>query len=268
MRKLFLVLLLGLSVSACQKSSNIVIDSSAPINAQLTYFDRDSMNISQYLKNSSLKVTLSDSFQVLLSSTNGFSYLDVQLQNDSGVVLNEATFTDHSGNVVSGTISTTLSSIYVGSLNYVFTAYDLQGAPGNYATRQLKLFNAADLGPVIDSVSMPDSLILPQANSIVFDIYAYVTDVSGLSDVAKVYFDVVKPDGNPSTGNPFMMYDDGGAAGIQVGDDDKVAHDGTYTLSVQLPSGTALGTYVFTFHAVDRSGVASAPVSHTIKVYQ
>lgn len=245
-----------------------MIDSSAPINAQLTYFDKDSLNVAQYLSNSSLKPTISDSFQILLSSTRDFSHLDVQVQNDSGTVLNQASFTDLNGHVITGAISTTLSSVYVGDLTYVFTAYNAQGASGNYATKVVRLYNAKDLGPVIDSLSMPDSLVLPQSNSLVFDIYAYVTDAAGLSDVSKVYFDVVKPDGNPSTGNPFTMYDDGGAAGLQVGDDDRVAHDGTYTLSVQLPAGTAVGTYVFTFHAVDRSGVASAPISHKIRIYQ
>jgi hypothetical protein len=255
-------------VGACQKANDVVVDSSAPINAQLTYFDKDSLDVAQYLSNSSLKPTISDSFQILLSSSKDFSHLNVQVQDDSGIVLNNADFTNVNGNRVAGAISTTLSSVYVGNLTYVFTAYNTHGASGNYAEKKLRLFNAKDAGPVIDSVSMPDSLILPQTNSLVFDIYAYVTDAAGLSDVSNVYFDVVKPDGTPSTGNPFMMYDDGGAAGLQVGDDDRVAHDGTYTLSVQLPAGTAVGTYTFTFHAVDRSGVSSAPVSHKIRIYQ
>ncbi len=268
MRKILFVLSLSLIVAACQKASNVVVDSTPPVNAKLTYFDRDSVNIAQYLNNSSLKLTLSDSFQVELSSTEDFSYLDVKVQNDSGVVLNEATFTGRSGDVVSGTITATFATVYVGDVTYLFTPYNTNGAPGDYATKVVRLFNVKDIGAVIDSVSMPDSLQLPQTGNVVFNIYAYVTDAAGLGDVSKVYFDVVKPDGNPSTGNPFMMYDDGGAAGLSAGDDDQVANDGIYTLYVQLPAGTAIGIYVFTFHAVDRSGVASTPVSHKIKVYQ
>lgn len=266
MRTKAFVILLSLVAFACQKSSNVVIDNSQPINAQLTYFDKDSLNVAPYLGASPGKATISDSFRVKLSSTQNFSYLEVTVQNDSGTVLNDVTYSNPLDSSISGSITTTIFNVYVGDITFTFTAYNNQSAPGNYSLKVVRLYDAKSQPPLIDSVSVPDSVQIDPASNVIFDLYAHVSDPSGLGNIARVYFNTTKPDGTPSTGNPFLMYDDGGASQAP-GDDDKVANDGTYTLAVQLPPSTTLGTYVFTFYAVDRSGVSSVPVSHSIKVY-
>lgn len=267
MRKIALVIVLSFVAAACQKSSNIIIDNSQPVNAQLTYFDKDSLNIGPYLGSGPGKVTISDSFRVKLSSVQNFSYLEVNVQNDSGAVLNDLSYSNPVDSTIAGSITTTITNVYVGDITYTFTAYNDQSAPGNYSMKVLRLYDSGNQPPVIDSVSAPDSVQIDPSSNVIFDLYARVSDPSGLSNIERVFFNTTKPDGTPSTGNPFLMYDDGGASQAP-GDDDKVANDGIYTLAVQLPPTTTLGTYSFTFYAVDRSGISSTPVSHSIKVYK
>ena len=233
---------------------------------QLKFFDRDSVDIAPYLSGTSSQKTISDSFQVGLSNDQGFGYLGVKVVNDSGVVVSQLSFPSASNNTVSGTIAFTPPSFYVGNLIYTFTAFNTHGVAGNSATKLVRLYNSANLPPVIDSVIVPDSVQLDPTNTTLLDFYAIVHDPNGLNDIAKVYFNSVLPNGNPSSGNPFVMYDDGGASGV-IGDNDQVANDGTYTLQVKLPPNAPLGTFKFTFYAVDRSGTVSAPVTHNLKVY-
>ncbi|MFZ1081064.1 MAG: hypothetical protein WAO19_03975 [Candidatus Kryptoniota bacterium] len=270
MKKLLFVFFLSIAIAACQKADNVVIDSSPLISAQLTYFDKDSIDIAAYIGTKNLP-TISDSFQVTISSSDRFSHLAVMVQNDSSITLTEVSFSTLVGNSISGKFSFSPTSVYVSNLTYTFTAYNSDGTPGNYATKSVRLFNSAVIPPVIDSVIVPDSVQIPLSTATdtveTFALYAVVHDPAGLSDVEKVYFNVTKPDGTPSTGNPFSMYDDGGASGAP-GDVDLYANDGIYTLGISLYPSNALGIYKFTFYAVNRSGVTSAPVSHNIKVYQ
>lgn len=254
-------------LASCQKPDNVVVDSSQPINVQLAYFGKDSLDIAQYVNEPSSHLTIVDSFLVTLSSVQNFSNLGVRVQNDSGSVLTEASFSSITGNAIGGTLSVVPSSIYVGDLTYTFTAYNNNGVPGNYAAKLVRLYNSSNNPPVIDSVSVPDSVQIDSVNTIVFSLYAAVYDPYGLNDISKVYFNTTKPDGTPSSGNPWIMYDDGGASGLP-GDDDAIANDGIYTLTIQLPPGTTLGVYKFAFYAVNRSGISSAPVFHNLKVYQ
>ena len=266
MKKIFFVLSLSLLIAACQKADDVVIDSSQPINAQLKFFDRDSLDIAPYLSSASPQKVISDSFQIGISNVQGFSYLQVSVVNDSGTVVGQLSFPSASNNTIAGTVAFTPPSFYVGDLIYTFTAFNLHGTAGNSATKLLKLYNSANLPPVIDSLIIPDSVQLDTTQITLIDLYAFVHDPNGLNDIARVYFNSVLPNGNPSSGNPFGMYDDGGASGASS-DNDQVANDGTYSLEVKLPPNAPLGTFKFTFYAVDRSGAVSVPVTHNIKVY-
>ncbi len=244
-----------------------MIDTSQPINARLTYFDRDSLDVSSHIGPNQGSMTISDTFQVTLSTASSFSYLEVKVTDDSGNVLSDAPYTQVSGNIVSGRINTFVQYVHVGVLTFTFTPFDDRGASGNYGEKDLRLFNSKAEAPVIDSVSAPDSLQVSQTDTAKVVLTAYVSDPAGISNIASVYFNVTKPDGNPSSGNPFHMFDDGGAS-HEGGDVDPVANDGHYTLGIILPPGTPAGKYTFTFYATDRSGLVSYPLSHIIKVYQ
>ncbi len=259
-------MLMSILFTSCQKVNNALVDDSQPINVQLTYFDKDSVDITQYVGNSSSRLSIVDTFLVTLSSVQNFSDLEVKVQNDSGSVITDAIFSSATENTIRSVLTVAPSNVYVGDLTYTFTAYNKAGAAGDYAIKLVSLYNSANNPPVVVSVSVPDSAKIDTTKTIVFDLHATVHDLYGLSDISRVYFNTTKPDGTPSSGNPWIMYDDGGASGI-AGDDDAIANDGIYTLEIQLPPGTALGVYKFTFYAVNRSGISSAPVSHNLKVY-
>ena len=272
MKKVLIIIFLSLIVSACQKASNAVIDNSRFINPQLGYFSGDSVDIASYINNDSSQLVLTDSFRVSVDYPQGFSYLTVNVQNDSGNTIASDRYKTIVDSTVSGTITVAPPSVYVGNLTYTFTPYNQIAEPGNSVSTILKLYNSKNLPPVIDSVSAPDSLQIDSTHAILFYLYATANDPNGLNDIKHVYFDTFKPDGKASTGNPFYMYDDGGASGNPA-DGDSVANDGIYTLIVQLPAldaptPPALGKYVFKFYAEDRSGAVSQPVSHDIEVYK
>ncbi len=111
--------------------------------------------------------------------------------------------------------------------------------------------------PVLSHVSAPDSVSRSKVNDFVFSVQ--VTDPQGPEDIAEVYILVTKPDGTPSSGNPFRLNDRG-----QNGD--AVAYDGIYSSGFQIPSSTALGRYIFEVHAVDVSGAQGNIIQHIITV--
>ena len=255
-----------LALSACQKANDLIIDNPQQIvNAtHLTFLGSDSIDIAGYHATTPPSFGISDTFTVTLSSTEGFSHLEVTVENDSSTVLYQQDYTSLEGNSISGNFSFFPASVYVGSLVYKFTPYDINGVAGNYIIQSVSLFNSSTTPPVIDSVTVPDSVQINPNYSVIVDLYAKVHDPYGLGNIAEVYFNSTKPDGTPATGNPYLMYDDGGANG----GDDQIAGDGIYTLGITLPPTTTPGIYRFVFYAVNRSGVSSAPVSHNIKVYK
>ncbi len=111
--------------------------------------------------------------------------------------------------------------------------------------------------PVLSDVSAPDSISRSKVNDFVFSVR--VADPQGPEDIAEVYILVTKPDGTPSSGNPFRLNDRG-----QNGD--AVAYDGIYSSGFQIPASTPLGNYIFEIHAVDVSGAQAPVFQHIITV--
>jgi len=267
LKRILFLFFLALILGACQKANDVVIDSSPFVNAQLTWFDRDSSNdkidIAAYV-NANKSLTIDDSFQVSVDPAQYFDHLSVVVQNDSGNAVAQVSYSKLSGNLIGGDFSFTLTSVYVGSITYSFTAYNKDGTPGSYATKVVELFNSTPSVPVIDSVSVPDSVRIDTAKTTPIVLSAYVHDPNGLSDISSVYFNSTLPDGNPDPDNPFAM-----SLTSSNG------NEGNYTLTVGLPPLSAnnpnpppLGTYTFTFYAVSRSGLSSGPVSHKITVHK
>ncbi len=116
--------------------------------------------------------------------------------------------------------------------------------------------------PVISDLNAPDTVVL-QTQTILIKITIKATDPDGENDIKTVYFNSFKPDGSPSSGNPFQMYDDGNSSGISG--DDK-AGDGIYSIIIQLPPNTQRGTYRFEFQAIDRAGAKSNIITHLLAV--
>ncbi|MCS7230338.1 MAG: hypothetical protein RMJ81_07000 [Candidatus Kryptonium sp.] len=116
--------------------------------------------------------------------------------------------------------------------------------------------------PVISDLVAPDSVLL-QTQVVLIKITLKATDPDGNNDIKSVQFNSYRPDGSPSSGNPFRMYDDGNASGVSG---DERAGDGIYSIIVQLPPNTQKGRYKFEFFAIDRAGALSNFITHFITV--
>ncbi|MDQ7064128.1 MAG: hypothetical protein Q9P90_07760 [candidate division KSB1 bacterium] len=152
-----------------------------------------------------------------------------------------------------------------GVYSIVLRAIDKEGnrSPGRVVifVVQTRLQN---LPPEIVSISVPDTVSRSQTGP--FVITCTVTDPNGLGDIARVYFNSYFPDGTPSSGNPFLMRDDGKKD--QNGLGDAVAGDGVYSLTIGIGNTSTLGTFRFEFQAEDKSGQKSEIVVHRITVVE
>lgn len=115
--------------------------------------------------------------------------------------------------------------------------------------------------PLLSDLVAPDTMrIEGQTKSFVLQVKA--TDPDGPADIRRVFFNSFRPDGTPSSGNPFEMFDDGNANSSG----DSRAGDGIYSLRVILPATATPGRYRFEFQAVDRSSAVSNTLIHFITV--
>jgi len=117
------------------------------------------------------------------------------------------------------------------------------------------------VAPQILSVGAPDTVQLPNTGDKSFVLTARIADQDNDKDIKEVTFDTYKPDGSPSSGNPFKMYDDGTSG-------DAVAGDFIYSLQIYINSQNSPGNYRFEFQARDYSDLLSEKIIHIITVIQ
>jgi len=86
-----------------------------------------------------------------------------------------------------------------------------------------------------------------------------VSDPNCIADLKRVFFNTFLPNGNPSSGNPFVMRDDGKEG-------DAIAGDGRYSLTIQITAQNATGVYRFEFQAEDKKGAQSNKIIQNITV--
>ncbi len=76
-------------------------------------------------------------------------------------------------------------------------------------------------------------------------------------------FNTFLPNGQPATGNPFTLFDDGNIEAHG----DTVAMDSRFSQKIEITSAqTLVGNFVFKYKVTDRSGVPSAELVDTIVV--
>lgn len=122
--------------------------------------------------------------------------------------------------------------------------------------------------PILSDLVAPDSAFVG-TSTVSLRLSIRAMDPDGQGDIQRVFFNSFRPDGTLSSGSPFQMYDDGSENFIppsNVRSGDAVKGDGIFTLTVNLPSGTATGRYRFEFQAADRSGSVSNTIVHSINV--
>jgi len=157
-----------------------------------------------------------------------------------------------------------MAKMGIGEYSILFYAQDNKGNLSNSLVGSIYFYSEVEnLPPVIEYVNAPDT-VETTVKTILIE--AMVTDVNGIGDIEVVYFNSYLPDGNPATGNPFYMFDDGSELSLPWGiSGDKIKGDGIYSCEV-IAENPAIGNYLFKFYAVDRVKNVSEPVEHTIVV--
>lgn len=138
---------------------------------------------------------------------------------------------------------------------------DKKGFSGSEVYVSLNLYRG-NRPPVLSDLNAPDT-VYTQPQTVLIKITVKASDPDGNDDIKTVQFNVFKPDGSPSSGNPFKMYDDGNASGISG---DEKAGDGIYSLIIQLPPNAQKGKYKFEFQAIDKSNAQSNIITHFMTV--
>ena len=172
------------------------------------------------------------------------------------------------GSGYAGTLELTLSALDVTTYTVMVFAVDQAGQVSGEARGTLEFVRVFEPGspPVVDELIIPDSLQRPAAGSPArsLSFVARVSDPDGLQDVVRVEFW-----NNTAPGTRIIMCDDGGlrACGSSEESGDAAAQDGLFTRRVFVSSSNALGANTLVFEAIDRAGLRSTTVSHTIVIY-
>lgn len=151
--------------------------------------------------------------------------------------------------------------VETGVLRIEVQAFGANGYQSNTIMLPLTVFRG-NHAPTISLLAAADTVRLLNESQLLA-LRLKVEDEDGLADISKVVFNSYRPDGGASSGNPFLMYDDGSAT-----HGDEKSGDGIYSLIVTLPPTTQPGTYRFEFMAYDRSNAMSPPLVHRIAVIQ
>jgi hypothetical protein len=147
--------------------------------------------------------------------------------------------------------------------SFVLRAVDNSGGIGPaqvLTVRATRAVTSNNTPPRVSELSAPATISRSAVpNTYVLSLKAEDPDADCDDAVTRVFFNSFLPNGNPATGNPFAMRDDG-----QGGD--AAAGDGRYSLTIQITPQNATGVYRFEFQAQDRGGALSDKIVHTITV--
>ena len=142
-------------------------------------------------------------------------------------------------------------------------AYDRSGRLGNDVRGVIDV-QAVGTPPEITAVELPDHVTRPATGEPPVPVIVVVTaaDPDGLANILRVE---TRLDG----GGALNLCDDGGDGACnptvtQASSGDATAGDGRFTVTLQVESSNTPGPRVFTFVAVDRSGLRSAIEERTL----
>lgn len=148
-----------------------------------------------------------------------------------------------------------------GVFTFAFRAVDNNGGASVAALRYARV-GVINTPPQISDLSAPNTISRSATpNTYVLSLKAVDPNSDCEDGIARVFFNSFLPSGNPATGNPFAMRDDGKEG-------DSTANDGRYSLTIQITAQAATGNYRFEFQAQDRNGALSEKIIHTINVTQ
>jgi len=261
-----LIFLIPLLLWGCTNKNNEVIDT-ATTNYQVTfvnssndtlYVPGDSLIVVSIGVNSSADIK-SIIFNIIDPAGNNLNSSPVPLFDDGNILLH--------GDVTKG--DNIFSNKYPFSQSFLNGKYTIQ----YYIINSLDITllaaehsfnynnNIADVPPVVSNLVAPDTVSI-SSDTVHIPLSIQVADSNGLKDIEYVFFNSFLPNGNPSSQNPFLMFDDGNPV-----HGDAVAGDGIYSQIISLPPiGVTKGTYRWEFQAQDREKKTSNIIVHNIVV--
>ncbi len=160
-----------------------------------------------------------------------------------------------------GRVTFDIRRVDVGNFQLSVSGYHTPRFVSNTLQRQFGVFRS-NRSPILSGLSAPDSVYLPPSGQVSLILMSVMAaDSDGQGDIAEVFFRNL--DSPSDTTRKFLMLDDGHINGTSG---DSVANDGTFSIIVQLPSGTPAATSRFQFEAVDRSGSSSNTILHPLTI--
>jgi hypothetical protein len=266
-----LVLALAVFSGGCEKNEGDIIDSSILVpyisRAEIDpdTVDTDSIDVGpQRLPEDILPITISAESYFVDQIRPSIATLSVLSSDGSetlatGEMSPTGTIDPQWGQKYSTALTFTIQRTLIGKLQVEFSGTGDDGSTSNLVRIPLSIVRL-NQPPVLSNLQAPDSVMLESIEQFLL-LEVDAIDPDGQADIRSVVFNSTQPNGTPSTGNPFAMYDDGSNG-------DVLSDDGTYSLLVILPPTTTPGTYRFDFQAVDRSDSLSIPIVHFITVKQ
>jgi len=264
--KKYLIFLIPLFLWGCSNKNNEVVDTGIT-NYQVTsvssfpdflFVPGDSAIVASITLNSSAGIK-SVFANIIDPDENILNSSPVNLYDDGNVALH--------GDLTKG--DNIFSNKYPFSQLYINGRYTIQYYIVNSTDNEVLVAehnfiynnNVADIAPVVSNLVAPDTVTI-SSDTIHINLSIQVADSNGLHDIDIVFFNSFLPSGNPSSQNPFLMFDDGNSV-----HGDAVAGDGIYSQIISLPpSGVTKGTYRWEFQARDREKKTSNIIIHNIVV--
>jgi hypothetical protein len=260
-----LIAILAVLIVSCEKDDSSVIDPilKFPVidTASITpnVFDTSSVTAAAIAKVTSEEPVAN--VNVTVKNPDGVGVGEYELRDDG--VAPDITAGD---GLYSGYITFSMSCRLVGLYQGTFLARNVSGLYSATNNVPFSVINSQNVKPALSNLIAPDSLRKPTSGQEVVFLRVTASDPNGLCDLSTVFFNsFIPPFGNPSSENPFTMYDDGDSVSFHC---DAISNDGNYSLCVQFPASAFLGTYVFKFNARDRSDALSDTLTHNLYVYQ
>ena len=262
----YLIFLIPLFLWGCSKKYDVIIDSGTT-NYQVTYVS--SFSDFFYIPDDSSIVAT-----ITFNPSEGIKSVFANIIDPDGNNLNSVPVTlfDDGNDALHGDAAkgdNTFSNKYPFSQTYLNGKYNIQYYIVNnndkvsLVAEHNFLFNnnIADVAPVISNLGAPDTVAIA-TDTLHINLSLQVADSNGLKDIDIVFFNSFLPNGNPSSQNPFLLYDDGNPV-----HGDAVPGDGIYSQIISLPpSGVTKGTYRWEFQAKDREKKTSNIIIHNIVV--
>lgn len=187
----------------------------------------------------------------------------------TGTPLRTGSLSSKGDNLHTGSANITLSALDVEDYPVLVYAIDENNRLGGEARTTLEYVRTFEpsFPPVIEELTIPDRIQRPAAGEPpqTLTFIAEVSDPDGLKNVRTVEF---WNESDPGT--RFPLCDDGNLSpcGLSVESGDAEAGDGLYTRTVFILSSNRLGLNTFIFEAIDRAGLRSQQVSHTLEIYE